>query len=175
MTSSATVLAVGRVRRPHGIHGEVVVEIHTDFPDRIQPGIEIGLGGDQPSRWLRLHKVRKHKGCWLFAFEGMLKREDIEDLRGAWVYLPEQERSSLPDNYYYEHELPGLRCVDTAGRELGRVKALLPGPGRALLEVSTAQGEKLVPFASPIVAAVDLEAGTVVLDAPAGLLDGDAL
>jgi len=175
MASSATVLAVGRVRRPHGVHGEVVVEIHTDFPERLQPGIEVGIGADGPSRWLRVHKVRLHKGCWLLAFEGLLTREGVDDLRDAWVYLPSLERASLPEHYYYEHELEGLRCVDRDGRDLGRVNALVPGAGSALLELATPTGNALVPFVSPIVVGVDLEGGTITLDPPGGLLDGNAL
>lgn len=175
MPRPAAVLAVGRVRRPHGVSGEVVVEVLTDFPERMLPGVEVGLGADRPERWLRVRRVRWHKGCWLLAFDGSTSRDEVEELRGLDVFLPEQERSTLPKRYYYEHELAGMSCRDVDGHHLGRVEALVSGVAGALLEVETEHGQVLVPFTSPIVVQVDLAAGTVVLDPPRGLFDDDAL
>jgi 16S rRNA processing protein RimM len=175
MARGAAVLAVGRVRRPHGVNGEVVVEVLTDFPGRMAPGVEVGLGVEEPERWVRVHRVRWHKGCWLLAFDALASRDEVEELRRQWVFLPEQQRSELPERYYYEHELVGLSCCDIAGRPLGRVKALVGGGAGALLEVETERGDILVPFLSPIVVEVDLVAETVVLDPPRGLFDDDAL
>ncbi|MEW6337319.1 MAG: ribosome maturation factor RimM [Acidobacteriota bacterium] len=168
-------LAVGYIRRPHGIHGEIVVDIETDFPDRLLAGVEVGIGAAGPDRRLRLARVREHKGAWLLGFEGMETRDDVEALRDLWIFLPPQPRASLPETYYYEHEIAGLRCLTTSGRELGRVVGLTDGGGGALLQVTTGQGEVLVPFRSPIVERVDLAAGTIVLDPPRGLFDADAL
>ena len=173
--SSDDLLAVGRVRRPHGIHGEVLADITTDFPERLAPGVEVGVGAAAPDRWLRVHTVRFHKGCFLLLFEGATRREDIEDLRGCWLFLPAQERSRLPANYYYEHELADMACVLPDGRVLGEVGELSSSTGTAMLTVRTAAGEVLVPFVSPIVVRVDLAGRQVVVDPPAGLFEGDAL
>lgn len=175
MTAPDRWLAVGRIRRPHGIRGEVTVEIQSDFPERLQDGVVVGLGALQPERELTVHRVRIHKGMWLLAFDGVQTRDEVEGLRGLWLFLPEQDRSRLPATYYYEHELPGLACVDREGRSLGTVLELALGGGTPLLKVRTPAGEALVPFISPIVVRVDLAAGEVVLDPPRGLLDDDAL
>ncbi len=171
----ASWLAVGRVRRPHGIHGEVTVEILTDFPERVADGVEIGLGHDAPEFRATVHHVRIHKGDWLLSLADVRTRDEVEGWRGLHVFLPEQERTQLPPTYYYEHELVGCRCVREGGSDLGTVTALQDGPGGSLLVVAAASGEVLVPFKSPIVARVDLAARTVVLDPPRGLFDGDAL
>ncbi len=170
-------LAVGRIRRPHGVHGEVVVDIETDFPERMSPGVRVGLGGEgeEPGRFLEVEQVRLHKGAWLLGLAGFADRTAVEPLRNLWVFLPPQERSALPENYYYEHELRGLTCVDSGGRALGRVGGLVPGGGGSLLRVEAGGHEVLVPFTSPIVVNVDLEHGVVVLDPPAGLFGDDAL
>jgi 16S rRNA processing protein RimM len=168
-------LAVGRIRRPHGVHGEVIVEITTDFPERLVPGTEVGLGTGEPERFLTVDRVRVHKGSWLLSFAGIHRREAVEGWREQWLFLPEQERSLLPANYYYEHELIGLACVLGDGKELGRVFGLLPGAGGSLLQVDAEGSEVLVPFLSPIVVRVDLPAGVVVLDPPAGLFETDAV
>ncbi|MBZ5587033.1 MAG: ribosome maturation factor RimM [Acidobacteriia bacterium] len=171
----ATWLAVGRVRRPHGIHGEATVEILTDFPERMADGVEIGLGHDAPEFTKVVYHVRIHKGDWLLSFVDLRTREEIDDWRGLYVFLPAQERSQLPPTYYYEHELVGCSCVHVDGTGLGTVAKLQDGPGGSLLVVTAAAGEVLVPFKSPTVVRVDLAAGTVVLDPPRGLFDGDAL
>lgn len=168
-------LAVGRVRRPHGIHGEATVEIVTDFPERLVAGTEIGLGEDAPRLRATVHQVRLHKGEWLLSFADVFTREEIDAWRGLWVFLPAQERSRLPENYYYEHELTGCRCVSGAGAALGEVTALQDGPGGGLLVVAAPAGEVLVPFRSPIVARVDIDARVIELDPPRGLFDDDAL
>jgi 16S rRNA processing protein RimM len=168
-------LAVGRVRRPHGVHGEVAVETVTDFPERLVQGTEVGIGKESPEFFKVVHRVRFHKGDWLVSFADIRDRNEVESLRGLWFFLPPQERSSLPENYYYEHELVGCRCRLTDGTALGEVSNLQTGPGGALLVVAADRGEVLVPFISPIVVKVDLTTRTVVLDPPRGLFDGDAL
>lgn len=168
-------LAVGYIRRPHGIHGEVVVDIETDFPDRLQAGVEVGVGASGPDQRHRLVRVREHKGAWLLAFEGLDTRDAVEAWRDLWVFLPSQPRTSLPETYFYEHEIAGLRCVTGSGRDLGSAVGLTDGGGGALLQVQTGRGEVLVPFRSPIVVRVDLAAGTILLDPPRGLFDADAL
>ncbi|HVN76270.1 MAG TPA: ribosome maturation factor RimM [Thermoanaerobaculaceae bacterium] len=171
----ASWLAVGRVRRPHGVHGEITVEILTDFPQRIADGVEVGLGHDAPEFRRTIRHVRVHKGDWLLSIADVGTRDEVEGWRGLHVFLPPQERSQLSPTYYYEHELVGRRCVRPDGSELGTVTALEDGPGGSLLTVAAPSGEVLVPFRSPIVVRVDLEAGTVVVDPPLGLFEGDAL
>ncbi|MFH1177522.1 MAG: ribosome maturation factor RimM [Acidobacteriota bacterium] len=172
---TAELMAVGRVRRPHGLHGEVRVEVETDFPERVTAGIEVGLGAAVVERSLVIEAVRTHKGAWLLSFAGVASRNEVEAWRGWWLFLPAQERSQLPANYYYEHELAGLRCISIAGAELGEVKELALGGAAPLLVVQCGGREVLVPFISPLVVRVDLAARTVVVDPPAGLFDGDAL
>lgn len=169
-------LAVGRVSKPHGVHGELAVEVVTDFPERLQPGIEVGLGPEAPTSLRHVHTVRWHKNAWLVGFVGVLSREEAEELRGWWLFLPALDRAALPPTFYYEHELVGCTCCLPDGRTLGTVDSLLPGGAQALLAVRTEHDvEVLVPFVSPIVVRVDATARRIVLDPPDGLFDGDAL
>ncbi|HPC83166.1 MAG TPA: ribosome maturation factor RimM [Thermoanaerobaculaceae bacterium] len=168
-------LAVGRVSKPHGVHGELAVEVVTDFPDRLQPGVEVGLGSDAPALFRKVLTVRWHKGAWLVALEGVRRREEADELRGWWLFLPELQPSERPPTFYYEHELVGCICCREDGRELGTVQALVPGAQMLLAARTEAGGEVLVPFVSPIVVRVDLETRRIVLDPPSGLFDGDAL
>lgn len=169
-------LAVGRISKPHGVHGELLVEVVTDFPDRLQPGIEVGLGPDEPILSRRVLTVRWHKGSWLLALAGVARREEADELRGWWLFLPALDHTQRPPTFFYEHELVGSVCCLADGRVLGRVEALVPGGGQALLAVHPERGgEVLVPFVSPLVVHVDSAAKVIVLDPPSGLFDGDAL
>lgn len=171
----AEVLAVGRVRRPHGVHGEIIADITTDFPDRVKAGMEIGMGASAPEQWLRIEQVRIHKGCWLLSIAGVSKREEVEPWRRLWLFLPAQERSQLPPRYFYEHELVGMTCALADGTRIGEVVEMTTGAGAALLTVRTGHGDVLVPFVSPIVVRVELPSRTIVIDPPKGLVDADAL
>jgi 16S rRNA processing protein RimM len=169
-------LAVGKIRRPHGVHGELAVDITSDFPERMQAGVSVSLGTSQPDRTVAVRGVRTHKGAWLLKLEGVDDRDAAEALKGQWVFLPEQPRGDLPEHYYYEHELVGCTCRGRSGEELGEVVELTDGGGGTLLAVRAGDAPAvLVPFRSPIVVHVDLKTRVIVLDPPTGLFHGDAL
>ena len=168
-----SMLAIGRVTRPHGLHGDVRVAVETDFPERVQPGVTVGIGRDGRERDLVVHTLRWHKDSWLMSFEGLTTCDEVAALSGFSLFLPEQDRAALPSTYFYEHELIGCACVDVAGAALGRVTALIPGGTGHLIEVQTGEKAVLIPFVSPIIVRVEAEARRIVLDPPLGLIDED--
>ena len=169
-------LIIGRAGKPHGVHGDLLVEIITDFPDRLSDGVRFGVGDDsRPDEFFEVHRVRYHKGRWLLSIRGIREREVVEGWRGRYLYLPEQALEDLPEGYYYEHHLVGLECRSPDGEDLGRVTGVDPGQGQARLVVRNGNRESLVPYVPEIVREVDLDGGFVIIDAPAGLLDDDAI
>ncbi len=168
-------LAVAFVRRPHGVHGEITAEVVTDFPERLVPGTVVGVGTAAPERFLVVRRVRFHKGLWLLLLEGIDNREAARALASSWLFLPPQDRAVLPEHYYFEHEIEHLTCVRQDGARLGEALGFAEFGGGPLLRVAVGDDEVLVPFRSPIVVRVDLEAGLVILDPPGGLFDDDAL
>ncbi len=168
-------LIVGVVGKPHGVHGDVLVEIITDFPERLSAGVRFGLGPDAgPDEFHEAFAVRYHKGAWLLSVTGLRRREDVEPWRGRFMFLPEQALEELPEGYYYEHHLVGLECRSAAGEELGVVTGLDPSGGQTRLVVRRGQREFLVPYVPEIVREVDLDGRVVVLEPIPGLLDDDA-
>jgi 16S rRNA processing protein RimM len=169
-------LVVGRAGKPHGVHGDVLVEIITDFPERLRDGIRFGVGEETgPNEFFDAYRVRYHKGRWLLSIRGIRGREEIESWRGKYIFLPEQALEELPEGYYYEHHLTGLECRSPSGKVLGRVSGLEPGDGQSRLVVRVGGRERLVPYVPEIVREVDLDGGFIVIDAPRGLLDDDAI
>jgi len=173
-------ILVGRVGRPHGIRGEVVIGVRTDEPDlRFAVGATVDAGsspydvgtGGKP---LRVASVRWHSGQLLVAFAGITDRTAAAELTGSWLSV---DSSQLPEtgdpDEFRDHELIGLSVRTCAGDPVGVVTDVLHY-GQDLLVVRRADGpgdECLVPFVKAIVPEVDVRAGVVVIDPPPGLLD----
>jgi 16S rRNA processing protein RimM len=169
-------LIVGRAGKPHGVHGDVLVEIITDFPERLTDGMTFGVGDDSgPSEFHEVFKIRFHKRRWLLSVCDLRDRDAAETWRGRYLYLPEQALDELPEGFYYEHHLVGLACRSRQGAELGEVTGVDQGPGQRRLIVRRGRREFLVPYVPEIVVDVDLDQGIVTLDAPPGLLDDKAI
>jgi 16S rRNA processing protein RimM len=165
-------LVVGRVIKPHGINGDLIVEITTDFPERLAEGIEFGAGDNEsPETFHEVHRVRYHKGRWLLSVVALRDRDAAETWRGRALFLPEQSLDELPEGYYYEHHLVGLSCRSPMNEDLGEITGIDRGPGQRRLVVRRGRREFLVPYVPEIVTDVDLETGVVTIDAPPGLLD----
>ncbi|GAA4855750.1 MULTISPECIES: ribosome maturation factor RimM [Saccharopolyspora] len=169
-------LAVGRVVKPHGVQGELVVEVRTDSPElRFVPGAVLGVrrrGGGRPGESLTVESTRPHAGRLLLRAEGVVGREAAEDLRGVLLTVGVDELGPTDDpEEFHDHQLEGLRVVDTAGQERGVVREVVHTPAGELLAVRTDGGEVLVPFVLDIVPEVDVAAGRLVVDPPEGLFD----
>ncbi len=170
-------LLVARIGKPHGLHGEVTVQVHTDEPqERLVPGTvfttEAAAGSGVP-RELTLSSARLHRAIWLLGFEGIPDRTGAEGLRGTQLLLDITEvPAEGDDDGWYEDELVGLSAVRPTGEPIGTVSALLTGAAQDLLQLTLPDGsEALVPFVEAIVPEVDVAGGRVVVDPPPGLLD----
>jgi 16S rRNA processing protein RimM len=173
-------LVVGRVVRPHGVRGEVVVEVHTDSPDeRFVPGAVVGTEPAEAGP-LRITEVRRHHGRTgggrarlLVHFDGYADRDGAETLRGVYLTVDSESLPPLEDpDEFHDHQLVGLTAVSPDGAVLGHVVRVEHAPASDLLVLARPGGrEALVPFVKAIVPEVDLAAGRVVLTPPEGLLD----
>lgn len=161
--------AVGRVIRPHGVRGEVVVEVHTDAPER---RFASGSALHADTAELVVGSARGHQDRLLVRFDGVRDRPGAETLRGAELTLPVEALGPTDDpDEYHDHQLEGLTAIRRGGAVLGIIREILHAPGNDVLVLAADRGEVLVPFVHAIVPEVDLEAGRVVVDPPEGLLD----
>ena len=170
-------LVVGRVLRPHGVRGEVAVEVLSDAPDRFSPGAELAAGdpdGPGPLRPLTVTAARLHLGRLLLRLEGVDDRDAADRLRGGLLSIPAAAARPLADDEFWAHQLVGLAVVDRGGRERGRVADVVPGAAHDLLAVALpGGGTALVPAVAALVT-VELQAGRVLVDDLPGLLDPTA-
>jgi 16S rRNA processing protein RimM len=171
-------IVVGRVGRPHGIRGEVVIGVRTDEPDlRFAVGatLDVSRGEDSADAGrLTIASVRWHSGQLLVSFAGITDRTAAAELTGSWLSVDSGQLPELEDpDEFRDHELIGLSVRTSAGEPVGVVTDVLHY-GQDLLVVQRAdgaQGECLVPFVKAIVPEVDVRAGVLVIDPPPGLLD----
>jgi len=172
-------LVVGRVGRPHGIRGELTVQVHTDDPDlRFAAGSV--LATEPAARGpLTVASSRWHSGRLLVRFDGYADRDSAEDLRGTLLVMDSAEVAPAGRDEFHDYQLIGLSVRTVAGEPVGVVTDVLH-QGQDLLVIQPPaaprpdSGQILVPFVAAIVPEVDVQAGHLVIDPPPGLLDLDA-
>jgi 16S rRNA processing protein RimM len=188
----ATVL-VGRVLRPHGVRGEMVVEVLSDVPGRLDPGSALLVADEEgvplagpaarrlPAR-LTVASSRPHRGAALVRFAGFEGRDRAAELAGVWLAVERERVPPAPEGSFYRYELIGCRCFD-GERDLGRVVDVVEDGGGLLLIVegereagSEEDGEGRprqvpVPFVASFLRKVDVAAGEIVLALPPGLVE----
>jgi 16S rRNA processing protein RimM len=170
-TSTDTVV-VGRIGRPHGVRGEVTVEVRTDDPDlRFVPGAV--LRTDPADRGpITITRVHWHGTTLLLSLEGVHDREAAEAVRNTELLVAVADLPEIEDpDSYYDHQLVGLSARLPDGTVLGEI-IVVRHEAQDLLVVRRHEGpDLLIPFVSAIVPTVDLAGGFVVVDPPEGLLD----
>lgn len=162
-------LVIGRIRRPHGVHGEMLMEVITHFPERIQPGTTVYVG---PKRLpLRVLSRRWHQKNLLIAFEGHTHRDMAGSFRNHLVYVRTATLPPLPEGEFYHHELIGLHVQSTAGEDLGTLTEILETGANDVYVIRGASGkELLLPAIETVIAEVDLDAGVMRVNLLPGLV-----
>ena len=154
--SGPPLLEIGRISRPHGLRGEVVVALTTDRLERLAPGSTLATDrGD-----LVVRAARPHQDRWIVAFDGHATREQADELRGLALRA---EAVDDPDEMWV-HELIGSDVVTADGEPLGRCVGVVANPASDLLELESGA---LV----PVVFVVGRAPGRLTVDPPDGLFD----
>jgi 16S rRNA processing protein RimM len=165
-------VTVGRVIRPHGLRGDVVISPDTDFvEERFTPGATIWTRSDAGDQALTIATARVHGGRAVVGFAGVTRIEDAERLAGLELRVPEETLQPLPEHTYYQHQLVGCRVEDASGAPIGTVTRVEGGVGASLLVIEAQRGEILVPLTLAICTEVDVVAKRIRIDPPEGLLD----
>lgn len=178
MTSpSPEYVIVGRLRRAHGIRGELVVEPITDAPDAIfAPGRRVFAGTadgriDPKLRTLAVKSRRPFKDGWIVFFEGIDDRGEAERWRDRYLLLPETELPPPADDEIYVHDLDGMRVRLEDGTDVGVIEAVYDLPQGLVMDVARAKGSVMIPYNEIVVRAVDKGGRVVVVAPPDGLID----
>jgi len=158
-------IAVGFVRGPHGLDGELKVDPLTDHPHRFQAGAVLQAGG----RSYTVRASRVHQKALLVQIEGIDTRAQAESLRDLLFEVPESELPALAEGEYYRYQLIGIEVVDGEGQPLGRLAEVLDTGANDVYAVRNDEGELLLPAIDTVVKQVNVAAGRMVVEVPAGL------
>jgi 16S rRNA processing protein RimM len=168
MSERQQLIVIGRVVKPQGRHGELLVHPLSDRPDRFEilGRAFLALPGGE-AREVRVTSSRPHKGRHVLGLEGVESIDAAEVLRGAELLIAEEELAPLPEGSFYYHQLKGLRVTERGGADVGVVEDILDtGAGAPILVVQGAGGETLVPLAIDFVKSVDLARARIVIEMP---------
>lgn len=168
-------LAVGRLRKPHGLKGEFAV-----FPLTAEPGsvftvgrvlVRLTLEGSVVGEAVEVERSRPFHREWLLKFRGVESRGELESWRGQFLGVGQEELAPPGEGEVYLHELEGFAVRDEAGQSLGLVTGLFDLPSGLTLEVQGPKREFLLPFRKEFVHQVLRGERALVVALPEGLLD----
>jgi 16S rRNA processing protein RimM len=163
-------LAVGRLRRPHGLKGEMQMDVLTDFPERLKKGLKVYVGPEYTLHTFR--SIRPQPPMLLVAFEGLDSPEAIGDLRNRLVFVSVESLPPLEEGEYYHHELLGLTVVDEEGQVLGLLTDILETGANDVYIVQPESGpEILLPGTDEVILEIDLSARQMKVHLLPGLLN----
>jgi len=162
---------VGRVARPHGLKGQVVVNPETDFvEERFAAGATVWTRSGGGQEQLTVASMRVQNGRPIVGFAGFDRIEDVERLAGLELRVAEDALQPLQPGTYYEHQLVGCLVETIAGDVVGEVTRVEGGAGASRVVIGGPRGEILVPLAVDICVAIDVANRKIRIDAPEGLL-----
>jgi 16S rRNA processing protein RimM len=162
-------LVIGRVLRPHGVRGEVRVEIHTDLPERFTWLKTVYVGKNQP-RPVGVEGVRYHKNWALLKLVGYDDREAAGSLRSEWLQVPEAESIPLEEGEYFLFQLVGLQVFTDEELFVGEIGQVLETGANNVFVLNGPFGEILIPDIDEVVLDIDFDAKRMLIRPMEGLL-----
>lgn len=166
-------LEVAKVRRPHGVQGEMVVEIRTDFPERLRPGKTVYVTPE--NKPLTITSRRSHNEGLLLGFSGVTTPEDAARYRNRILCISASDAHELETGEYYFHDLLGLDVTDESDRRLGALTEILEtGANDVYVITDDAGAEILLPAIPDVILEVDLKAKKMKVHLLPGLVNDEA-
>ena len=161
-------LAIGFLRRPHGVSGEIIMDLHTDFPERIKSGRKVYIGETYQAE--TIESVRVHGKGLLVTLSGCKTPETVGRFRNQWVYVKTGEVPPLPKGQHYKYELINLDVVDDDGNPLGKLVEILETGANDVYIVRNESGrEILLPAIPSVILNVDMESRLIKVHLLEGL------
>lgn len=151
-------LIIGKVRKPHGVRGEVLFEVITEFPERIKKETVVFIG--RGKKEYTIEGLRTHQSHLLIKFHGLDNCENVEQLRNQMVYIKTASVPILPEDEYYHHELVGMSVYED-GFLIGHVNEVLETGANDVLVVIKEHEEILIPFIKQVILEVNKKEKTI--------------
>ncbi|HUS94105.1 MAG TPA: ribosome maturation factor RimM [Patescibacteria group bacterium] len=165
-------LIIGRVVKPHGVRGEVRVEVHTDLPERFSWLDTVYLGRKDPQP-VTVEGVRYHKSWVLLKISGIDDRFAAEELRSQWLQIPREQALPLEEGQYYLYQVLDVGVYLEDGKHLGKVIEVMETKANNVFVVAGQYGEVLLPDIDDVILEIDIDNKRMTVRLLPGLLDSD--
>jgi len=135
-------LTIGKLQRTHGVKGEIVMEVMTDFPEKILPGNIVYIGSKQQP--YEISGVRPAADKILVSFKGFNDCDQVSILRNQIVSIKTEDANQLPEGEFYHHEIIGMTAVDEDGKLIGTISEILVTGANDVYIINKENGEELL-------------------------------
>ncbi len=153
---TAELLEIGRVVRPHGVRGELLIDAGAAFETLLAEPLNLYFGKAAAPH--ALASARRHRGAWLIRLEGCLDRGQAEPFRGQVIYVRPSDLPSLPAGQHYPSQILGLEVETDEGSALGRVTEVIETGANDVYVVSGPERQILLPAIPDVILTIDLDA-----------------
>jgi len=158
-------LTIGKLQRTHGVKGEIVMQIMTDFPEKIVKGKVVFIGARHVEYVVR--SVRATDQKLLVSFEGLNDCDQVAILRNQVVTIKTEDANQLPEGEFYHHELIGMKVCEENGTLVGTVQEILVTGANDVYVVQQADGgEVLIPAIRDVILNIDSKNGRMTVKLP---------
>ena len=142
-------VVVGFLRRAHGVQGEMIMDLHTDFPERFRSGRKLFVGEEH--KVITVENVRSHAKGMLIKLKNVESPEDTVRFRNQWVYVKSSDVPALPEGQIYQHELFGFKVMDENEKPLGELVEIIETGANDVYVVRDESGKEILLPAIPSV------------------------
>lgn len=158
-------VVVGKLRRPHGVRGEILMDLLTDFPKRLKTGTEVFVGKKYDPYVIRSIRFLE-KGA-LISFEGFMDCDVVGFFRNQLVFSKKENSPALPEGKYYHHQILGMEVYNEAGESLGVIDEILEtGANDVYIIRYGTKNEVLIPAIKSVILKIDLSVKRMVVRLP---------
>jgi len=158
-------ISVGKIRRPHGVKGEVIFEPYPEYSIVLKTGKIVLIGKEKHAYTLR--SIRSMDQNYLIAFDGFMDCDQVGHLRNQLVYLRTEDLNQLPEGKHYPHQVLGMQVIDEAGNPLGELaEVLLTGANDVYVVKKADEEELLLPVIDSVILKVDAEKQVITVRLP---------
>ncbi len=160
-------LSIGILRKPHGVQGEMKIEIWTDFPGRLKKGVIIFIGEHKEEFFIESFKGEK--GGYLVQLEGIADPESCMPVVNKIVFVSAKDRPNPGKNQYYHHQIIGLDVFTKGNSYLGKIKEIIRTGSNDVYVIQNTENDKseiLIPAIPSVIMNIDLSEKKMIVDPP---------
>lgn len=153
---------IGKLRRPHGISGEILFEMITENPTYFSAGSQVFIGEKKSA--CTILSIRQTNKLWLVSFEGFESREKVALLTNKSIYVPEEDLKPLPKDRFYHHEVIGMKVFTENNSFLGEVTEILETGANDVYVIQSSEGQELlIPAVKSVVITIDRDSRSIIV------------